>query len=264
MSIDKCRLCGSESLKLYYTQGNSENYRFYKCSGCGLVNYDMSTGLNQEKYAEVYLDPDADHVINKHQKESFDFIKKEIPEGGKYLDIGCGNAGLLLQGKKHFDEVEGLELSGFLADEINKRHGINVHKGNFLEMEPGTIGEYDFVTLRHVLEHLPDPHRAMDGIYKLLKPGGKAMMEFPNIEGLSFKLKRALEKSGLRKKKYNDNYVPGHVNEYSKKPFIWLCGEHGFKLLKWTTYSSSNFMNGFYSVFPISTKARVLIEKISK
>ncbi len=261
MPLEKCRLCGSSGLKLYYTQGNSGEYKFYKCSSCGLVNYDISTGLNQEKYAEEYVEPESDHVINRHQQDSYEFIENNIPGGGKYLDIGCGNGGLLIRGRGHFDEVEGLELSSFLADEINKRYGIKVHTGNFLEMEPGEIGSYDFITLRHVLEHLPDLHKAMESIYRLLNPGGKAMMEFPNIEGISFKLKRLLDKTGIRRKNYKPDYIPGHVNEYSRNSFGKLCEMHDFKLLKWTTYSSSNFMNGFYSVFPVSTKARVLIEK---
>ena len=52
-----CRLCGGRDLELSYTQGNADEFLFYRCRDCSLVNYNLATGLNQEKYAEVFYDP---------------------------------------------------------------------------------------------------------------------------------------------------------------------------------------------------------------
>ena len=54
-----CRLCGSSDLHLFYTQGNRDQYRFYRCAGCLLVNYDLAGGLNQGKYARSRVSPRA-------------------------------------------------------------------------------------------------------------------------------------------------------------------------------------------------------------
>ncbi len=51
----KCRLCDSGNLRLYYTQGNNSEYKFYKCNNCDLVNYDLAEGLNQSKYSYEYI-----------------------------------------------------------------------------------------------------------------------------------------------------------------------------------------------------------------
>ena len=34
----ECRLCGGSDLTLYYTQGDRDQFRFYRCQACGLVN----------------------------------------------------------------------------------------------------------------------------------------------------------------------------------------------------------------------------------
>lgn len=38
---------------------------------------------------------------------------------------------------------------------------------------------YDFILCNHVLEHIPDDTRAMQEIYRVLKPGGTAILQIP-------------------------------------------------------------------------------------
>ena len=47
------------------------------------------------------------------------------------------------------------------------------------------------VSLRHVLEHLPQPRLAMERISALLRPGGWLLVEIPNIEGWSKRYQNA-------------------------------------------------------------------------
>ena len=258
-----CRICGNDKLELYYTQGSKNQFKFYKCTKCSLVNLDMSMGLNQEKYALSYIDPDDMSLKqNKDQEASYKFIRKYSKTAGKYLDIGCGNGKLLQLAKKDGCDVHGLELTQFFADKIKERLDINVTVANFMEYDSETT--YDLLTLRHVLEHIPDPIYAMTKINKLLKPGSFAELEFPNIEGYSLKVKRFMNKLGLFKKKYKKDYIPGHCNEFSKKSFNQLSSITGFKMIKHITYSSKPFMSLIYKYAPIGCKTRVIIQKVSE
>jgi 2-polyprenyl-3-methyl-5-hydroxy-6-metoxy-1,4-benzoquinol methylase len=257
-----CRLCNGTELRLYYTQGNKNEFRYYKCDACELVNLDISglnTSSNQEKYAQSFPDPLPDRS-NLGAVRTFQFIKKHIPRAGDFLDIGCGNGALLARAKKYGWKVHGLELSSFLAEKIKETIDIEVDVINFLEFE-NTHRKYDLVSLRHVLEHLPDSVLAMQRIHSLLKPSGMAILEFPNIEGFTFRLKRWMTSVGIYHKKYSPNYAPGHCNEFSKKSFEYLASHTGFDIVRWETYSSKGFMNYFYSLFNIGIKARVLIRK---
>ena len=157
--------------------------------------------------------------------------------------------------------MKGLELSEFLAEKVTKRLNIEIEVANFLELNPNPNDKHDLIILRHVLEHLIDPLIAMDRIKSLLKPEGKVLMEFPNIQGIDVKLKRFLTKLG-RKKKYAVSFVPGHANEYSKRSYRNLLIKTGFTLLKWETYSSNLRKNFIFNRIHIGNKARALIQKV--
>lgn len=257
----QCRICSSNNLKLYYTQGHEHEYKFYQCQNCKLVNIDLSNLFmadHQEKYAIGLQDP-KDKNKNIGAILSVEYINKNLKDKGRLLDIGCGNGALLLYARESGWEVEGSELIEEIAITIEKELGISVKVGNFMDGYDNSV-QYDLVTFRHVLEHIPDSIVVMEEIKRLLVPRGYAMLEFPNIEALSLKYRRLLSTLGF-KKKYAKDYQPGHCNEFCYESFSYLCEISGFELLDWQTYSFSNLKNAIYKVFNTSTKVRVLIRK---
>jgi len=44
---------------------------------------------------------------------------------------------------------------------------------------PFKDNEFDFILCNHVLEHIPDDHKAMQEIYRVLKPSGTAILQIP-------------------------------------------------------------------------------------
>jgi SAM-dependent methyltransferase len=259
----ECRICGSIDLYFFYSQGNRSQYKYYRCRNCKLVNYDLSTGLDQEKYTIDYVDPtDEKHRQNWGQSKSYSFIKKHIHSRGRMLDIGCGNGRLLMVGRKDGWDVRGLELSDYYANIIGEKQGIKIFVANFLDFKPTEKELFDIVTLRHVLEHLPDPIFAMKKINSLLNPGGYSMMEFPNIDGWESRVKRFLGRTGINRKKYSPTYKPGHCNEFCEESFRLLAEKCGFKVLIWSTYSSKAFLNPLYTFMNAGSKARILVQKI--
>ena len=258
-----CRLCNHNDLKLYYQVGNKKQFNFYKCKKCGLVNLDINNiniYENQVKYEENFIDP-LDKKKNPGSFSTYKYIAKKIKSKGNYIDIGCGNGSLLNYAREDGWDVKGLEISDFLAKKVKEKLNIEVETGNFIEFKD-IHPAYNLLTLRHVLEHIPDSIRAMKIINNLLLDEGYAVLEFPNIEGFSFKFKRFLDKFGLYNKKYKPDFKPGHCNEFSRKSFKYLSNISGFELIDWQTYSNKETLNLFYSIFKIATKARVLIKKV--
>ena len=258
-----CRLCGKSELYLYYCLGNRDEFKFYRCPVCGLVNYDLAAGVDQEQYTEL-VDPNDDSAKRNHDKDdTWRFVQKHLPVPGDYLDIGSGSGRLLALAKRTGWSAKGLELSSAMAKHASESVGVEVRTANFLECEPRPDDQYDLVTLRHVLEHLPDSVGAMNKINALLKPDGYALLEFPNVDSANKRLKRIMVWMGLYKRKFKESFVPGHCNEFCRSSFEYLLAQTGFSLVRWETYSSKPLTNCLYNTIHVGNKARALIQKRS-
>lgn len=261
--IESCRLCGSNDLTLWVRDGRNRDLNYYRCGHCALWNYDIDSGVDQTQYTETYVSPDdVEHSSNRGARQTWKFLTSTVAGPASIMDIGCGSGGLLHLAKTAGWDVHGMELSERAAREIEAHQGIEVTVGNFLEYDNPDGREYDVVVLRHVLEHLPDSKLAMRQIGSLLRPNGVALLEFPNTKSLSYALKRFLKNLGLRNRKFEADWRPGHVNEFCRKPFEYLLSKTGFELVSWHTYSRHEYMNTFYRFFPIASKARVIVRKL--
>lgn len=260
----RCRLCSGERLELYYSQGNDGRFRYYKCADCGLVNLDLSAGLDQTQYTEEWVDPtDDEDRRNQDNDAAFDFIGRYLRAPARLLDLGCGHGRLLYRARQAGWEVKGVELSAETAARAAQVIGAPVVAANFLEMTPEAedLGRYDLVCLRHVLEHLPDSKLAMRKIRSLLAPGGMVLLEMPNIEAWDKRMKRWLVNRGLYRRRYAPDFVAGHCNEFSRQSFEYLARATGFRLVRWETYSKKPLGNLIYNRVPIGNKSRALIQR---
>lgn len=256
----RCRLCGGSDLRLLYTQGRGDRYRFYRCRSCRLVNYDLSAGLDQAKYSRNLSDPrSGEGASNSSQTGTFEFIRRRVRERGSLLDIGCGNGRLLLLAKADGWVAEGIEISPEAAATASALSGAAVRTGTFPGGMPVLDGKYDLVVLRHVLEHIPDPPGAMAAIGALLSDGGRALFEFPNIDGLDARWRRALRRLHLHRKLHPSTYVPGHCCEYCRKSFKALLERSGMILEHWETYSGRPLVTALLRILPVGGKARALV-----
>ena len=260
----RCRLCGADDLRLFYTQGEDGRYRFYRCRNCGLVNLDLSTGLDQRKYRDPHPPGSSSSKRRSAMMErSWRFLAKHLSgmRGGSILEVGCGDGSFLEPALAEGWKVAGIELLQELAERASGRLGITVEACDFQDYRPRAGEDWDLVVMRHVLEHIPDCKGSIAKCASMLAPGGILYLELPNIDGLSFRLKRTAGRLGLRKPRYRPGYVPGHCNEYCRSSLRWLAETAGLEMIHWSTYSSKRWMDQFYRLFPVATKARALLAR---
>ncbi len=259
-----CRLCAGTELRLYHAMGNDRRYRYYQCRHCKLVNYDLATGLGQEQFEIFDKDPTDDNDKWNLQKDhSFQFVSRYLPASGSMLDIGCGSGRLMYVARRAGWQVKGLELSEPMAKFIRDKLGEEVLVADFLQVDPCEISDtlFDLICLRHVLEHLPDCLLAMRKLRALLKPRGHVLIEIPNVESISKKVKRAVVNSGLRQPRYPTDMKIGHANEFCRASFEYLLKETGFTLIRWETYSKKPVANFIYNRLHVGSSARALIRR---
>jgi SAM-dependent methyltransferase len=137
--------------------------------------------------------------------------------GGKVLDVGCGTGGYLHLLRELGWEVYGVEVDARACAEA-KRWGLGIFHGQ-LE-EAGFPEEYfDLVRMNHVLEHLPHPLRSLKEAKRVLREGGKLLIEVPNVESLS---------AHLFGERWYHLDLPRHLFHFSPRTLRSLLEKAGF------------------------------------
>ncbi|WP_262694973.1 class I SAM-dependent methyltransferase [Kordiimonas aquimaris] len=98
---------------------------------------------------------------------------------GRVLDIGCGPGDFLKVAQDAGWDAVGIEPSP-IAAKYAKERGLNVING-FFDAEASTkLGQFDFIHLSEVLEHIAEPIKLITLAEKLLNPGGVLCVSVPN------------------------------------------------------------------------------------
>ena len=255
-----CKLCGAADLPLFYTQGDRRQFEFYRCPECRLVVYDTSAGVNQEKYILTRVDPRAATRQNRGHRQTYAFIRRHARGPGRMLDLGCGDGTVLWLAREDGWDVKGIELFPEHVELVRHTLGLDVEASDITSYQ-GINEAWDCVVLTHVLEHLPDPVGALRKIHDLLKPGGIAVLEFPNIDAFDARLRRQLDRWHVHRRHYAATYAPGHVQEFCRASFARAAGQAGLRLEVWETYALNPLKYFLFRHLPIGNKARVLVRR---
>lgn len=122
---------------------------------------------------------------------------------GSLLDLGCGNAPLYHVYRDHAESITCIDWGG--SQHENKHLDIEADISEPLEIANES---FDTIILSDVLEHIPEPLQLFKEIHRILKPGGRLIMNVPFYYWLheqphdyyrysEFALKRFCHESGL-------------------------------------------------------------------
>ena len=103
----------------------------------------------------------------------------QVEPQARILDCGVGNGSLsialdsLMKGPVDFHAVDTSAEMLVQAKSVMQRAGLRPHllQADVMSL-PYEDQSFDFVMAAHVLEHLPDPQRALAEMIRVLKPGG--------------------------------------------------------------------------------------------
>lgn len=149
------------------------------------------------------------------------------PGSRRLLDIGFGSGTFLHLASRRGFAVHGMDISETAVRLVRERHGFDVRRGD-IGSDAWAGGRFDFVTMFHVLEHLPDPERGIAYAASLLKPDGSLIVQVPNVASLQARI------FGLR---WYGLDVPRHIVNFSPLALRLLLGRAGFGIRRVARFS---------------------------
>lgn len=188
-------------------------YDYFKCTDCGSVFLqpmpDMETiGSFYPAHYSVFDGESHTRTISPfkqailHRKHAYTHLQPPLPyrllaallspfyrlatpdylPNATLLDVGCGNGRYLSTMRTLGWKVQGVELS---------ENGVKVCQASRLPVHHGDLASaafpddrFELITVRHVIEHVPDPRAFMAELARILKPGGRLVIETPNSDAL--------------------------------------------------------------------------------
>jgi 2-polyprenyl-3-methyl-5-hydroxy-6-metoxy-1,4-benzoquinol methylase len=180
-------------------------------------------------------------------------VRRQGATSGRILDVGSyfGNFAMTFaRAGYHVEALDAYRAYRPAFDRVCARLSeYGVHILDFEEVGYRLDGlaeaTYDVVLCMSVVEHVPHTPRAfLEGIDRILRPGGLLVLETPNLAYLYNRQKLARGESvmaPIADQYYTDEVYEGHHREYTVDEVVWLCGQIGHELRSVETFNYSYY-----------------------
>ncbi len=192
-----------------------------------------------------YFDQTADEYLAAYDRQddlrSFIFSERKRivfelfdAPGGTVLDIGCGPGVFTDRLSQLKCRTYGVDLSQKMAALAqNRGFPLSIFMVGGIIQLPFKDSSFDSVLCSGVLEYLTDVEPAIKEMFRVLKPGGRLIVTFPNksswlnlLDQFSRRLIRFLQRLNLPVEKHiNPDYSPGYL---SPRRLNRLLNQNGF------------------------------------
>jgi len=160
-----------------------ESYSVYKPDDRPKPPGPFERAVLRERFGYSELEAPAFHRVLARlfgalaYREAISFVP-----GGRMLDVGCGSGRFLRKMAALGWRCEGLDFSE-TAVSLCRAAGLDVRRGDLFSAGLDDAS-FDLLTARHVIEHVPDPAAFVREAARILKRGGRLLIQTPNSAAL--------------------------------------------------------------------------------
>ncbi len=233
----ECPLCkGRETIaKRGYQHIMPGDWSLAECLRCGasFIAPMPDAGTLAKYYDDDYYGPGESKFIGPVERISWLFrflrarVVKRLQPRGRILDVGCGR-GVMLKVLKHWGYcVDGIELDNAAALRAEKNIGQPVYR-SLEQLAANAAQRYEVISFWHSLEHLPDPHRALQITHQLLSPGGFLIIAAPNM---------ASRPASLSGKNWLHLDLPRHLTHFDMLSLARFLEKEDYRIIRHSHFS---------------------------
>lgn len=179
-------------------------------------------------------------------------------KGKRVLEIGCGNGADGVMFAQHGAEYTGVDLTETAVDATRRHFDILGLHGTFQTEDAENLtfsnASFDFVYSHGVLHHTPHPDIAFKEVYRVLKPGGKAVLMLYHKHSVNYYLRimgymrgrlllrmvSSLGRFSQDRAKLRDEL---HGMRGNVEPSVWDLHYGNFLRSGWSYLRSKNFVH---------------------
>lgn len=201
------------------------------CRHCGLVMTNPRPGVaamddfyrfHYRNYYESIDIPTRKYIkkIHKDIRATYtvDFLEQAgaLHETGRVLDFGCGEGSLLREMSMRLPrlETEAVEPGETFRDFAREFAACRVH-ASMEDLQKSSAGNFDLITVNHVLEHIMLPDELLLSLKQLLSANGRIFIDVPAVEGY-----RSVESLHI-----------GHMFHFSEHTLQALAASTGYRVV---------------------------------
>lgn len=258
-----CNACGADD---YIKLSSVGEWAIGKCARCELIYVNPAPFFDPTpEFSKV--SKDFQYTVYMHQKITPDILHHERTQllghlreiarltgqnlqSPRYLEVGCGSGASVRAATDLGWTATGIDIDPELIRGGKEQLHVDLRCTPLLQ-SGFAEGEFHFIRLRDVIEHLPNPYDSLVMIRRLLAPGGVALFVTPNEDGLPTRMRLLL---GGTRGKVATVPPPHHLHGFTPRTLNRLLERAGFRLLygKTTTpvdpeYVTSNNMRSAHN-----------------
>lgn len=186
-----CNLCGQRNGTLVAVRDrHGKPIRVTCCKSCGLTYVDPLPGALElaafyaQRYRREYKSVEAPRVKHIYRAgcvalDRFRTVALLAQPPARVLDCGAGGGEFAYLLTSRGYRLTGIEPNDGYREFARTEYGVDLRPGT-LDDASFAAGEFDLITIFHVLEHLRDPRAALTKLAGWLRPGGYLYVEVPN------------------------------------------------------------------------------------